>query len=211
MNPALAALDLRQQDAAAAPLWRVLSEMLNALFGLFGGPGEIAAQVFLTRRVRRELLYWLRAGENFLRALLLAAALKCAFAPLGPAPKASRRRPREKRVIEHHHNAPENWRVAFRVLPPPPRPARKLGAAPGPAPGARRNAWPLAERAEALLRAFNAPQRIVRRLARRVRRQPEAIQRISPLSSVRPFDSDLAGRVNRLFGETNRAPAPNTS
>jgi hypothetical protein len=78
--------------------------------------------------------------------------------------------------MEFRPAAPEKWRVSFRVFLGPPasrRPKAPAGARVSPRNKLRfRSAWPLAERYEALLRAFNDPALCARRLARRLHKLP---------------------------------------
>jgi hypothetical protein len=155
---------------APLALWRIAQVFLAALHHLFGAPEDVAREGYLPRARRQQLAGWLRSGEAMLRRLLLIEA-----AALEPAPPAAwrLRAPRTRRLVEHKPDAPENWRVSFRCFPP----ARRRAGKPRRATPARRrdaaDAWPAAERYEALLRAYNDPTPYARRLARRLRAAPQ--------------------------------------
>ena len=165
--------------AAPRELWSIASVFLSTFFNLFGAPQEIAAQGALTQSARAILAPWLRAGEWLMRRFVLIEA--AAMPAPAPAPAARPRVvqvPRKRRLMAFYPDKPEDWRVTFRVF---------VGA------GARRkikaraprtprasclgprffDAWPIAERCEALLRVFNDPLRYAARLARRLRAKPQ--------------------------------------
>ena len=160
-------------------LWRALRVLLVTICNLFGGPEQIAAEIALTRKTHSLILPWLRAAEAFLRRLLLIEARALAITP-APQRTQAQRAPRPPRADTFVPEQPETWRVCFRMLeqrPPRRRPA--VRTAPGrdralrerdePAPRFP-SARPVAERLEALLRAFNDPLPCARRVARRLAR-----------------------------------------
>lgn len=161
--------------------------LLRAIFMLFGNPEDIAADGVHARKTRALLLKWLRVGEAVLRHLLLieAAALP---APPPRAPQR-KRRVRARRMIAFWADQPGAWRVSFRCAARAGQSARGLRLPP------RRfhSAWPLAERAEALLRAFNDPLAYARRLARRL-----TPARAAGLCKIPPF-------FHRVLGEADAA------
>ncbi|MBL8536887.1 MAG: hypothetical protein JNM59_05740 [Hyphomonadaceae bacterium] len=154
-------------------LWLVAQDFIHVLFGLFATPEIIAARGAYLRKDWALLARWLRAGEALMRQLLAveAAALPKPSMLVAPRPKRARLR----RVMHFAADAPETWRVSFRCVVGP----RAVGAwrgvrRVGPRPDGRfRNAWPLAERAEALLRVFNDPAPYAARLARRLHARPD--------------------------------------
>lgn len=149
---------------APPQLWAAAGVLLRAIFMLFGNPEDIGADGAHSRQTRALLLKWLRVGEAVLRHLLLieAAALP---APPPRAPQR-KRRVRARRLIAFWPDQPEAWRVSFRCIARKRASQRHAGARK--APRRFHAAWPLAERAEAMLRAFNAPLAFARRLARRL-------------------------------------------
>lgn len=161
---------------APADLWQTARDFLNLLFNLFGGPEDVAFRHTLTTKPHRLLRDWIRAGEAFMRRLLL---IEASFYP-----KPNTRpllRPQHKRVRKLMHyeaEQPEQWRVSFRIFTE----ARRLPA------GKRRlkstpsrfhSAWPLAERYEALLRVFNNPAPYARRLAWRLYATPHRARELT--------------------------------
>jgi hypothetical protein len=156
--------------AAPLALWRAAGAFLATLFNLFGAPEAIAAQGALSAKAHALTLAWVRAGEALLRRLLLIEA--AALAPPAFRQQTVRARsPRQRRLREFFADKPEDWRVSFRSCVGDTRARR--GRVPMCATGAcvspTRSAWPLAERAEALLRAYNTPAPFAARLARRLR------------------------------------------
>ncbi|MEZ5995561.1 MAG: hypothetical protein R3C25_07375 [Hyphomonadaceae bacterium] len=173
-------------------LWAAARALLSTLFTLFGEPAQIAAQHTHGPGERSLLLKWLRAGEALMRHLLLIEAAHYAKPNTRPLLRAPRKRTR--RLMSFEADKPEAWRVSFRVLLDRPAQARNSGANRGlslsKAGGRKRlsreerwcaerwakpqffSAWPLAERAEAMLRAFNNPEPFARRLARRLHATP---------------------------------------
>lgn len=161
----LPAIDDRRAPAA---LWALAYACLATLRALFGAPRDVAAAGWLARRTRNLLRFCLNATQAVAARLLLieAAALPA------PAPTAHRaRKPQPRRLIEHRADAPEHWRVALRLHPHRRLPAGSTSHCRQDTGGAKRdrqNAWPLAERYEAILRACAAPAPYARRLARRL-------------------------------------------
>ncbi len=183
-------------SAAIAPirlaplaLWRVAETFLLTLAGLFGAPERVAFQHTLTGRSHRLLASWLRAGEALMRRLIAieaAAYPKPNTRPLLHASKLlGRTRSRKLGGFDAEH--PEKWRVSFRCFssdrPRPTGKPRKARSADerwrrkwlGEAPETFHSAWPLAERYEALLRAFNDPAPYAKRLAARLHATPHRL------------------------------------
>lgn len=171
---------------APAILWAAARALISSIFMLFGDPSDIAAQHTHRKSERTLLLKWLRAGEALMRHLLLIEAAHYAKPNTRPLLRASRKRTR--RVMTFEADKPEDWRVSFQCLASPTlRQAQRdaecgvtglvsvsLSLSKAKRPEAKRffSAWPLAERAEALLRAFNNPEPYARRLARRLHATP---------------------------------------
>jgi hypothetical protein len=155
---------------APIALWRIAQAFITTLFNVFGAPEEIAAQDTLTPKSHRLLCDWLRVGEALLRRLLLIEAAHCAKPNVRPPLRPQRARIRKVVAFDAEH--PEEWRVSFRCVLDRRRPRRRNAGAPRKAAKRFHSAWPLAERAEALLRAYNDPGPYARRLARRLHAAP---------------------------------------
>ncbi len=151
--------------------WGSVRFFIETIWGLFGGPESIAALHTLARTDHRLLAAWLRKAETLVRKLLVIEAVEIEIAE-----KKYKRRiaaPREPQLRQVHADEPQTWRVTFRVLAPAARVASARG---GPRHDTRFcDAWPLAERFEALLRVFDAPELYVQRAARLLRRQAHKI------------------------------------
>jgi hypothetical protein len=159
-------------------LWRIIECFVAAFIDRIGDPTTIAYREFVTLHHLRLIRRWLSAGEAFLRQLLLIEA--SAYRQAAPArPRTPRQR--KRRLVIHDPDKPKEWRVYFRCFPAQRRPqtARKRKSPPPPSPPrdplAPRlySAWPLAERAEALLRVINNPARYAKRLARKLFADPK--------------------------------------
>jgi len=105
------------QRAAPAPLWRAMQAFLELLFSLFGDPSWIAARGVMGRRDKALMRPWLRAGEAFLRRLLLIEAFALAPDMKIAAPKRRAHKSRLRRPITFYPDKPEDWRVSFRLFP----------------------------------------------------------------------------------------------
>lgn len=173
---------------APIALWRIAQAFLNILYNLFGSPEDVALRHTLTREPYNLMLSWLRVGEAMMRRLIAIEA--AAFPKPNTRPLLRATRQRKRRAIGFDHDEPEKWRVSFRCLVNgarrlrrrKPALARRLGNAP---PEAARStspkfhsAWPLAERYEALIRAFNDPAPIARRLAHRLYARPHLLSAV---------------------------------
>lgn len=177
---------------APIALWQAAHALLTALFNLFGAPQDIAAQRTLTKDARTLLLTWLRAAEGVLRRLIFIEASKMNVD--GPPPS---RRPAGKTLAVRRYEPPtfdaadpESWRVSFRCsVPDRLRPRRRSSRRRAPR---QIFARPLAERCEALLRAFNDPAPFALRLARRLNKPSSKRVHDEPPPNTR----DLYGREN---------------
>jgi hypothetical protein len=182
--------DIAAPRAAPLVLWRAAGAFLTLLYNLFGAPEDVAAQHTLTGQAHAQLAAWLRCAEAMLRRLLLIEA--AAYAKPNTRPLLRAQRQRVRRAVAVFADKPENWRVSFRVFASPPRRrarAPKFGPRTAPVrvsredrwsyenfkPVTLRDAWPLAERYEALMRAYNDPAPYARRLSRRLHATPHRL------------------------------------
>ena len=216
--------DIRQTRRS---LWLIAQSFINVLASIFGRSEEIAARHTILRDEWRLICEWLRAGEALMRMLLMieAAALP---KPNTRMPLLREKRTRVKRMMEFWPDKPDDWRVSFRVLAPTlpgrsakreePGPIGKHGAGdewtpaqrglkptwPGSVEHAARfkSAWPLAERAEALLRVFNDPLPYAQRLARRLYARPHRAAALTSYPSKLPHVID---HFDMLFSEAHAA------
>ncbi len=158
---------------APRAFWLLAQSILNTLYNLFGEPQDIAQQGWVSRQSHALMARWIRSAEALLRRLLLleAAALK-----LPPAP-VSRRAPRvrTRRLHEFYPEDPQTWRVSLRCSAPQ---SRRRGGRTSRGGGALSDAFVLALRYEALLRAYNDPAPYAHRLARRLARTPAVTQAV---------------------------------
>ena len=153
---------------APIALWRVAQAYMHLLYNLFGAPEDVARQHTLTRKSHALLLEWLKAGEAMMRRLLLLEAAH--YPPQAPC-KPRAKRTRTRKLMSFTPDEPEKWRTSFLCFESQSTRAR---LSPSRARREQRflSAWPIAERYEALLRAFNDPTRLARRLAARLRAAP---------------------------------------
>jgi len=181
------------QTTAPPALWRIARAFICVLHDLFGDPSDIARAHTLTRAAYKLLLSWLRVGEAMMRRLI---AIEAAAFPAAPIAERTRtKRKRVRRLMEFWPEKPDEWRVYFRCSASAPRMLRQaqhdasephdktplpksvtLSLSKGDAKAPLlHNAWPIAERYEALIRAFNDPLRYARRLARRLHAHPQTL------------------------------------
>jgi hypothetical protein len=158
---------------APIEFWRVALAFITTFFNLFGAPEEIAAGDTLTAKTHAQIVRWLRAGEAYLRRLLLIEA--AALTPNIEKPVLGRRKTRRVRKLRYFTaDKPEQWRVSFRCIVHrniPNQETRRKAERKG-EPVRFYSAWPLAERAEALLRAYNNPAPHAQRLANALYKRP---------------------------------------
>jgi len=186
---------MSEPDHPRRQLWLIAQQFILTLFDVFGAPEVIAARHTLVRAQWRLLAKWLRAGEALMRQLLLVEAAALPKLDVRVAMRA--KRTRKRRTMEFSADAPETWRVGFRCFVSEDRrlPAGKMIKAKCrlEAGGPRFNsAWPLAERAEALLRVFNDPLPYARRLAARLFARP---RRAGALMHYAPDSPPLIGAI----------------
>lgn len=122
-------------DDAPAPtrtapiaLWRVAQSFLHTLHALFGAPEDVAAEHTLVAHAHKLMASWLRCAEAMLRRLLLIEA--SAYPKPNTRPLLHETRQRERKAIGFSADAPEQWRVSFRMFVGVPRlssPARGGG------------------------------------------------------------------------------------
>ncbi len=183
---------------APIALWRFARVVLCDLHGLFGPPEYIAASGCVTRALHKQMRQWFSAAEHFIRRLLyIEAKALLEEGALAPTQPRARKSARTRRLVTWHPEQPEAWRVSFRcfggnadatlrqaqgyaVEKPAAKKSVSLGLSKAHASPAFHDAWPLALRAEALLRVFNDPIPYARRLARRLRAQPDRAMPVTP-------------------------------
>ncbi len=184
---------------APIALWRFARVVLCDLHGLFGPPEHIAARGCVKRALHKQMRQWFSAAEHFIRRLLyIEAKALLEEGALAPTQPRARKSPRTLRLVTWHPEQPEAWRVSFRCFggnadatlrqaqgyavgksAAKKRVSRSRSKADASAP-AFHDAWPFALRAEALLRVFNDPIPYARRLARRLRREPDRAMPVTP-------------------------------
>ncbi len=184
--------------AAPLALWRVAEAFLRVLLNLFGEPKDIAFQHTHTTRQRDLMLPWLRAGEALLRRLLLIEAAGLPKANT-PPPRPKRVRVRTRRLLTFTPDKPEDWRVSFRALAPSVAYAA-CARSRRQEPKRFHDAWPLAERLEAMLRVFNDPALFAKRLARRLYARPRRAGALLKLARGRKRESGDAAGLADLVG-----------
>jgi hypothetical protein len=153
---------------APIALWQATRALLTALFSLFGAPEDIAAQGTLSKNACGLLLTWLRAAEAIVRRLIFIEASALTLEGPRPSARHARKMPAVRTYVPPSFDAanPASWRVSFRCsVAERRRPRRRNSRRRAPR---QIFARPLAERCEALLRAFNDPAPFAQRLARRL-------------------------------------------
>lgn len=213
------------------PFWRELRWLIDQIYGIWGDADRIAGRWRLSLKAHRDLSAWLACAEMLLRRLLYIHA--AAIDPAGIAPKRAaspRPRPEGKAAAAPawsiDRDRPETWRVSFRLFPQVraglrhAQPGASLSVSKGSAanqserPRGFRHALPLAQRYEALLRAFNDPDRLILRIARTLRRDPA---RAETLAAGADFSNATGSRelfealAPSLDGALAALRAPNTS
>lgn len=191
MNAQLAPETAPRQAPLA--LWRVARAFIETLHVIFGAPEAIAAKHTLARAAYEQLASWLRCGEAFVRRLIAIEAAAYVVAAADEEPKPRRKAAlRQRKLMSFEPDQPQKWRVSFRCLPgrarmgdthprhdESPIELKAMDACVSPTRDPRfRSAWPLAERYEALLRAYNDPAPYARRLARQLYVSPHRVHAI---------------------------------
>jgi hypothetical protein len=208
---------------APLALWQIARAFIETLHAMFGAPEAIATRGVLTSKPYALLRSWLRCGEAMMRRLLLIEAQ--AFAKPNTRPLLRLARPRVRKAMSFEADQPETWRVSFRCFSS--SPARGGSVDPGLEPGETKgevrrkrvsredrwsyenfapvkfhNAWPLAERYEALLRVFNDPTPYARRISRRLHATPHrAVE-------LRRAPPEAAHRIERFHEFAEPPPRP---
>jgi len=178
------------ETPARRALWQAAHALLVSRFSLFGGPEDIAAQGMLTKGARNLLLLWLRAAEAVVRRLIFIEASNLSADGPRPSRRPARTLPAVRRYQPPSFDAadPDSWRVSFRCSGRDRRgPLQRLSRRRAPR---QILARPLAERCEALLRAFNDPAPCALRLARRLSKPSAKRTHDEPPPNTR----DLFGR-----------------
>jgi hypothetical protein len=192
-------------------LWQIAHGFIVTFFGMFGTPEQIAEKHTLTAKPYKLLLSWLRAGEALMRRLLLIEAAH--YDKPNVRPLLREKRARARKAMSFYVDQPAAWRVSFRAFVSERRAPRKPRAKRPRKPRLSReerwcseywprptfhSAWPLAERAEALLRVFNNPEPYAKRLARRLHATPHRVTALLRHPDEAP---SLIGQER--FAETN--------
>jgi hypothetical protein len=219
-----APISTQQKPHRTAPLalWRAAAAFLGVLHAMFGAPETIAAKGVLTAKPYKLLLSWLRCGEAMMRRLLLIEAQ--AFAKPNTRPLLRPAHKRMRKMMSFEADQPETWRVSFRCFSSSParggsaeRRSRKAKGdvaqrkrlsredrwAYGDAPPPKfHDAWPAAERYEALLRVFNDPTGYARRLSRHLHATPHrAVE-------LRRAPPEAEHRIENFAGFLSPEPQP---
>jgi len=172
------------------PLWTQARDIIRTLFRCCGEPQDIAREGNISRKLYDHVLTWIRAGETLLRRMLLIEAHAQASPPRANArPRGGQR---QRKLVTFYPDKPDDWRVHFRCCVSERRlPAGKASEHASQecrqdagAPSAKApklpvlSTWPLALRAEALLRICNNPAPYIARLARVIARTFAVVARI---------------------------------
>ncbi len=164
---------------APPALYRIARAFICVLHDLFGAPEDIARAHALTHAAYKILLSWIRVGEAMMRRLIAIEA--ASFPKPNTRPLLYAQRKRARHMMEFWPEKPDEWRVSFRTTitthragPRAPRkPPQRVPGSP-----IFHNAWPLAERFEALIRVFNNPLPYARRLSCRLHARPHLLDAV---------------------------------
>ncbi len=128
-----AAVTADEHDETSVPgLWETARWLMRWMIAVCGGPCALVAEVYLSRKERRQIVFWLRPVEAIIRRLLVAEAAKIANTPgqsKKPGPgKGKRPAPGAPfcRVGLPDPEDPSGWTVRFSMVE---RSARKPDAA----------------------------------------------------------------------------------
>lgn len=182
---------------APIALWRIAEAFMQLLFNLFGEPQNIARNSVIAAAAHKQLASWLACAEAMLRRLLLIEAAALAI----PERRQRIRVPRQRvpRLLEFWPDKPQDWRVSFRCFPPSAGESAARRGRNVRITRTFRDAWPLALRYEALLRAYNDPAPYARRLSRHLHARP---RRAGALLQAAP---DAERRVENFAALTQAA------
>ena len=185
-------------------LWRALRDYIRAACAMFGAPAALASRRVVPRDEYKGFLPWLSACENLLRKLLFLDAVKLEPygppAPRRPAPTHAGEGaggPYVAKPAAFNPNAPDSWKVSFKLgAYGPPASRRRLTCrrdAGGPKPDTAPSRL-IALRLEALIRAFNNPAPLVKRLARLLHRDRArvSVYTAAPKQRIQPRHGDFA-------------------
>jgi hypothetical protein len=185
-------------DAKPNPhaLWSALRFYIQHACAIIGLPSDIAQRTWIARWEYRRFADLLRPLEALLRRLVFLDAVK-----LPPEPPRIETKRRPRRLMRAQTGAAfdparsETWRVRFNLGATSLRPAQRGKTETPVCPSLSKtssaplinviSSAPLALRLEALIRGFNDPAPLARRLARRLRRHPHV---------ARDFSAPLAKR-----------------
>jgi hypothetical protein len=188
-------------------LWPSVRFFIETIWALFGGPEVIAALRNMAREDYKLLASWLHKAEALVRKLILIEASEAQIEEKKYKPRpASTREPVLRQFFE---DEPQLWRVSFRLSEPKHKSSkgrRSLSENRFP------SAWPLAERFEALLRVFDAPEAYIKRAARLMLRKADDIERLLFVPLFEGFE-DIFEPLRPLLCNAGRARLPfsNTS
>mgnify|MGYP001403125961 FL=1 len=179
-------------------LWRTLRVYIEQACALFGLPVALAQKIWLSRIEHKRIGDLLAALEALLRRLLFIDALGLAPIFASAESKARVRRGMGAACGAHFNlDDSESWRVAFQLGAYAARPrAGKPRRTTAPPLINACAAAPLAERLEALIRAYNNREAMAQRLADRLVRAPTlrpallAVPRTR--EAARPIHRDIA-------------------
>jgi hypothetical protein len=156
-------------------LWRTLRDYIVCAFHILGSPLALAELGWVRKERYDAQRNWLFRCEELFRRLLYVDALNA------PAIGTRVRRQSDCRLPTAHcrpptafdTESPGTWRVSFQLTSSATAPSLRQKRKLSPSVDWRTTAcvYPLARRFEALVRAFNAPERHVRRMARLIRKR----------------------------------------
>jgi|CXWL01.1.fsa_nt_gi hypothetical protein len=166
-----AILDPAGEPITRDSLWATLEAFLHAAFNLFGTPIDLAEKAWLRIAEYKRVRDWLFRCEELFRRVLYIDARALSVEAKPPATRRSKAR----KHASFDPEFPNTWRCGFSLHSSgPPASSRHLSKRKPP------NAWPtttacaygLAQRYEALIRAWNNRERLVRRMARLLQKLP---------------------------------------
>ena len=211
MNSLHPVSDMRPPERTIA-LWQDVRYFIGIIWSLFGGPETIAALRNLQRKDHQQLACWLRRAETLVRKLLLIEAAELSVAESKRTKRKALTRAKPKRIF--NADEPHQWRVSFKLCEGDMYPfaQKKVRVPKTVSPDARfPEARPLAERFEALLRVFDAPECYVARAARLLRRCAHKIMQLTSIPQFVGFDEIFEPLRPLLCGVYNRFRHSDTS
>jgi hypothetical protein len=170
-------------------LWAAARNALSFMISLFESPAAVACLRMMGKKLRADILAWLRPIEHLLRRLIAleARGVKAVFA------RTRRGAKRARRAVALDLENSAAWPVSFKLgvrglkrfatrtrtaplqnlrpaLPNWPKPERVKGVY---------DSFAVARRFEAVLRVMRAPMGYIRRCARRLAREPDLIGKLA--------------------------------